>query len=177
MEARTTSRHCWSPTSGVGVWIEDSSCTDAWYAALDAETDGQDQPLRDQHYLRNTFNGFNLGGLLMPVPGAVGTTGDIEIRGNRFLTTPDVQCNQTLLVGAYPNLSAAYEFTNVRVEDNEFGTYARAITLDHVNGGSIRNNRITQLIPSSGATILQHCGEDRQIIVTSSTGVVVEANA
>ena len=174
MEARKSSRHCWAPTSGVGTWIEDSTCTDAWYAALDAETDYQDQPLRDHHYLRNTFDGFSVGGLLIPVPGQTGSAGDIEIRGNKFLTTPDVECNPTVLLGGYPEIGPKYEFSNVIVEDNEFHTYARAINLDRVKGGVVRNNRITQRIPSTGATILQHCGEDRQIIVTNSTGVVVE---
>jgi len=158
------------------VWIEDSTCTDAWYAALDAETDNPAQVLRNQHYLRNTFDGFNLGGLLIPVPGEIGKVSDIEIRGNRFLTPPDVACNQTLMVGAYPETGAGYEFANVRVEDNELRTFARGISLDFVNGGAIRNNRITQLPPPPGTTILQYCGEDRQIIVTSSTGVVVEGN-
>lgn len=178
MEARKTSRHCWSPTSGEGVWIEDSSCSDAWYAALDAETDNQDQPLRNHHYLRNTFDGFNLGGLLIPVPGEIGRVGDIEIQGNRFLTPPDVQCNPTLLVGGYPDPKTVgkVEFTNVTAAENEFATYARAVTYDHVNGGAIRNNKVRQLVPPNGATTLQHCGEDRQIIVTSSSGVAVEGN-
>lgn len=174
MEARKTSRHCWAATSGVGVWIEDSSCTDAWYAGLDAETDNSAQPLRDHHYLRNTFDGFNLGGFFIPVPGDIGKVGDIEIRGNRFLTPPDIECNPTLLVGGYPESGPDREFANVTVRDNEFRTYVRAITLDHVKQGLVSNNRITQLVPESGATILQHCGEERQIIVTGSTGVVVE---
>ena len=169
MEARKTARHCWSPTSGVGVWIEDSTCTDAWYVGLDAETDNQDQPLRDHHYLRNTFDGFNLGGLIVPVPGQVGRApvGDIEIRGNRFLTPPDQVCNPTLLVGAYPNIGPGWEFTNITIRDNEQRAFTRAIVLDRVRGGSVGGNVITQLSPNE-------CGEARQVIVTNSTGVVVD---
>jgi hypothetical protein len=181
VEAKTTARMCFGPTQVDGLWIEDSLCQDAWYAGFDAESDGRDDPVKDIHLLRTTFDGYNHAGIFVPVPGLPGSTRDIEIRGNRLLTGPDKVCNQSIQVGGYPDIPAeevTRVFENVVTEDNEVTALTRAIVYDHVVGGAIRNNRIRELLPPPGFTVFGHCGEDRQVIVTNSSHVVVdEANA
>lgn len=173
VEAKTTARMCFGPTQIDGLWIEDSMCRDAWYGGFDAESDGRLDPVRNLHLLRTTFDGYNNFAILVPVAGEPGTTEDIEIRGNKLLSGPDNRCNQSIQVGAYAN-SNPLTFRNVVTEGNEVAAMTRAITYDHVIGGAIRNNVIRQLLPPAGATVHGSCGDDRQVIVTNSTDVVVE---
>lgn len=176
VEARTTARMCFGPTQVDGLWIEDSVCQDAWYGGLDAESDGRLDPVRNLHILRNTFDGFNNFGILIPVAGEPGTTRDIHIRYNRLLTAPDQQCNQAIHIGSYAD-SNPRSFENVFIENNEIASLTRGIVADHVIGGAIRDNRIRQVAPPEGFTVSGYCGEDRQIIVTNSHGVVIENGA
>ena len=173
VEAETTARHCFAPTQVDGIWIEDSICRDAWYGGLDAESDNRLDPIKNIHVLRSTFEGYNHFGLVVPVAGEPGTTENIEIRANKFLTGPDKNCNQSIQIGAYPD-SNPLTFKNVVTEGNEVVAMTRAITYDHVIGGAIRNNVIRQLLPPGGSTVHGVCGEDRQVVVTNSTDVAVE---
>jgi hypothetical protein len=176
LEAKTTARMCFAPTQVDGFWLEDSSCHDAWYSGLDAETDARTDPARNIHILRNTFSGYNHSGIDVPVAGEGGTTADIEIRGNRLLTGPDKVCNHSIQVGAYPANPSM--FTNIVTEDNEITALAGAIIYDHVDGGSVRNNRIRRLPTPGppGTTVIGWCGYDEQIRVTNSRDVVVADN-
>lgn len=166
-------RMCFGPTMGVNITIQDSSCRDAWYGGLEAELDTVDQPFQNHRYLRNTFDGFLHYGILVPVAGE-GTKG-IEIAGNRFLTGSDNFCSPTILVGAYPD-SNPRTFADVRVEANEITTVARAATLDHVVGGTLKGNTIRRIPTPSGDPVEAWCGTTEPITVTNSTGVVVEGN-
>ena len=142
VEVTTTARHCISPSQGNGVWLEDSVLKDCWYGGLDAELDDPNRDvLKNVHLLRNTFDGFFMFGIALPVAGNSNTT-DIEIRGNRFLTPPDNQCNQTILVGAYP--TNPNTFSRVTVDNNDIVTHGLAVSFDHVVGGSLQHNKITQ---------------------------------
>jgi hypothetical protein len=134
-------RHCFSPNQVIGFWLEDSVGRDCWYGALDAELDAPAQTLQDVHLLRNTFSDFNMLGIFVPVAGDGDNTRDIEIRGNRFLTPPDQPCNTIVEVGVYPENPRT--FKHVVVEDNEIHTGAIAVSFDHVDGGSIKGNRVT----------------------------------
>jgi hypothetical protein len=133
-------RHCFSPNQVIGFWLEDSVGKDCWYGALDAELDSPTQKLQNVHLLRNTFSDFNLLGIFVPVAGDGDNTRDIEIRGNRFLTPPDQPCNTIIEVGVYPENPRT--FKNVVVEDNEMHTGGVAVSFDHVEGGSIKGNRV-----------------------------------
>ncbi len=179
VKSHSPSRHCWALTSGSDQWIEDSYCGDAWYVGTDEETDtGTDpatgatlyQDLVGVHLLRNTFEGIHLGGILFPVPGP--NVRDIEIRGNVFLTAADVPCNTIIVIGGYPNNPET--FKNVIVENNTILTYGgRGIGFDHVEGGSIKNNKITTISEAGCGTA---AGPAPMIEVTSSTNVVQENN-
>jgi hypothetical protein len=138
--ATTTARHCFSPNQVDGFWLEDSTGRDCWYMAIDAELDGIEQVLRNVHFLRNTFDGFKMGGIVVPVAGVGNNTRDFELRGNRFLTRPDNMCNAVVLVGAYPTNTNT--FKNVVVEGNEIKASGSAVEFDHVVGGSIKGNAI-----------------------------------
>lgn len=166
-------RHCWGLAAGINVVIEDSTCRDAWYAGIDAEVDTVDQPLVSHRYLRNTFEGFLHFGILVPVAGD--NTRDFEIRGNRFLTGADSVCQGTILLGAYPD-SNPRVFTGVVVDDNEILAPALAISFDHVEGGSIRGNRIQPQERFPGDSPVAACGHDDRIRVTHSSDVEVDAN-
>lgn len=133
-------RHCFSPNQVVGFWLEDSRGQDCWYGALDAELDATKQKLQNIHLLRNTFTGYNLLGIFVPVAGDGDSTRDIEIRDNKFLTAPDQVCNVIILVGAYPKNPNT--FKNVVVEGNSMKASGPGVTLDHVEGGSVKKNRI-----------------------------------
>jgi hypothetical protein len=171
MEVETVGRMCWGPTSGTNIWIEDSVCRDAWYGGIDAEMDGLDQPLSGHHYLRNTFDGFNHLGIFIPVAATNGSTRDIEIRGNKFLTYPDSGCSAPIHVGGYPDSNPAI-FSNVIVEDNEMKTEGSIVVLDHVNGGSIQRNKMTGYREVGCA----YPAKPPLTKVTNSTGVTVANN-
>ena len=133
-------RHCFSPSQAVGFWLEDSEANDCWYGGFDAELDNVDQKLQDVHILRNTFNGFNMFGIVVPVAGNGTNTQDIEIRDNRFLTLPDNSCNTIIEVGIYPTNPAS--FHNVVIAGNSMKTNGIGVSVDHVKGGRIEGNRI-----------------------------------
>ena len=176
MTVEKTARMCWGPTSGTNIWIEDSSCKDAWYGGLDAEIDNPNQPLQGLHVLRNTFEGFNHLGIFVPVAAANVATRDIEIRDNRFLTPPDQRCIAPIHIGGYPDTNPAM-FRNVVVEGNSLSHYGSGIVLDHVEGGAARNNGLTRLY-AEGFTPEGLCGSALAdpVRVTNSVNVVVEAN-
>ncbi len=177
MQVETTARHCWAPTSGTNIWIEDSSCTDAWYVGLDAEADNLIQPLQSHHYLRNTFSGFNTAGIFVPVAAADGSTRDFEIRDNVFLTSPDNKCAASIHIGGYPDSNPA-RFHNVVVTGNQIEHYGSAIVYDHVEGGSISGNILTRaLVP--GSTAEGYCGvgdASAAIRITNSANISEDAN-
>lgn len=180
MEVETVGRMCWGPTSGNNIWIEDSICRDAWYGGLDAEADSVEQPLRGHHYLRNTFDGFNHFGILIPV--LTDNSGDYEIRDNRFLTANDVPSYPVILVGMYP--SNPRVATGVNVTGNSVKSYCNGIVFDHVQGGTIQNNTLTRVyksLPDGSGTYtptgICGAGYTDPIKVTNSTNVVVGPNA
>lgn len=172
MHVETTGRHCWAPTSGENITIQDSVCKDAWYGGLDAELDDVAQPLRGHRYLRNTFDGYFMFGAIVPVIGNNGTTADIEIRGNRFLTPADNVCNPIIQVGAYPDTNPNVA-DNVVVADNDIVvTQGVTIILDHVRGGSITGNTIN-LEDTAGCNWPNPV---EPVKVTNSTNVTVSGN-
>jgi len=132
-------RHCVSPSQGDGVWLQDSSLTDCWYGGVDAELDDVNQTLKNLHILRNTFDGFFMFGVLVPVAGAGRNTENIEIRDNTFTTPPDNRCNTVIEIGSYP--SNPHTFKNVVVAGNTLlGRSGLAVGFDHVEGGAITGN-------------------------------------
>jgi hypothetical protein len=135
-----TARHCFSPSQAVGFWLEDSEANDCWYGGFDAELDDVKQKLQGIHVLRNTFSGFSLFGIVVPVAGDADNTRDIEIRDNRFETTADAPCNTIIEVGIYPTNPNTIK--HVVVAGNTLKAHGVGIALDHVEGGSIRDNRI-----------------------------------
>lgn len=143
MHVRSVGRMCWGPTSGTNIWIEDSLCEDAWYGGIDAELDSLEQPLQGHHYLRNTFNGFNHLGIFIPVAANSPQTKDVEIRGNRFLTYPDLECSSPIHIGGYPDSNPAI-FYDIVTENNEGKTKASLVVYDHVQGGSVQNNKLLE---------------------------------
>ena len=162
-------RHCYSPNQVDGFWLEDSIARDCWYAALDAELDGVDQTLSNLHFLRNTFDGYFMGGILIPVAGDADSTRDIEIRGNTFLTRPDNVCNDVILVGMYP--TNPNMFANVVVEQNTIKTSGLAVHFDHVAGGSIQGNKLEYV--EAGCA---YPNVSPTVKVDNSTNVAVAAN-
>jgi hypothetical protein len=161
-------RHCYSPSQADGFWLVDSEANDCWYGGFDAELDNVKQKLHDVHVLRNTFNGFNLFGVVVPVAGDGTNTKDIEIRDNRFLTVPTQGCNTIIEVGIYP--ANANVFHNVTIAGNSMKTHGVGVSLDHVRGGRVEANRIEyeeKGCLSAGATPVR---------LTNSTGVTVRGN-
>jgi len=162
-------RHCFSPNQAVGFWLEDSEAKDCWYGGFDAELDDPKQKLQDIHVLRNTFSDFNMFGLVIPVAGNGSNTKDIEIRDNRFLTVPGPVCNTIIEVGIYPTNPNTIK--NVVVEGNSMKAHGVGIAFDHVEGGSIRDNRIEYEDRNC-----QYPRKTPLLRVTNSTGVTTQDN-
>jgi hypothetical protein len=162
-------RHCFSPNQAVGFWLEDSEAKDCWYGGFDAELDDPAQKLQDIHVLRNTFSDFNLFGVVIPVAGDGSNTKDIEIRDNRFLTVPGPICNTIIEVGIYPTNPNTIK--NVVVEGNSMKTHGVGVAFDHVEGGSIRDNRIDYEEKNC-----QYPNKTPPVRVTNSTGVTTQDN-
>ena len=169
VDARKTARHCFSPNQVVGFWLEDSTGSDCWYGALDAELDDVRQKLQDVHVINNTFSDFNLFGIIVPVAGDGDSTRDIEVRGNRFLTAPDQPCNPLVEVGIYP--TNPNRFKNVVVEGNSLKAHGAAIAFLHVDGGRIRGNEIEHSDKNCFAPL-----KTPIVRLRRSTGVTVEDN-
>ena len=167
--ATKTARMCFAATQVVGFWLEDSTAKDCWYGGVDAELDTVKQKLQDIHFLNNTFSDFNLFGIVVPVAGEGDSTRDIEIRGNTFLTIPDAACNTIIEVGIYP--TNPNRFKNVVVEGNIMKAHGVGVAFDHVDGGSIQDNRIEHDPMDCYKT------ETRMVRVKNSAGVTVEDNA
>jgi hypothetical protein len=169
LEGTRAARHCVAVAAVSGLWLEDSTLRDCWYAAVDIEPDAVGEPARDIHILRNTLDGYNLFGIAVPAPGNTGDVDGIEIRGNETLTTGDT-CLGPVLVGYYP--SNPNRILNVVTEDNRFKGLGAGISYDHVQGGSIRNNRVEKTAPDS------LCGPPQPVSVkvTSSVDVTVAGN-
>lgn len=135
----TAARHCVAPSQGDGIWLEDSRLADCWYGGVDAELDSVTQTLKNLHILRNTFDGFFMFGVLVPVAGAGHNTENIEIRDNTFTAGPDNRCNTTIEVGSYP--SNPHTIKNVVVAGNTLlGRSGLGVGFDHVEGGAITGN-------------------------------------
>lgn len=166
-------RVCFAPTSGVNIWIQDSSCKDSWAQALDAEVDTPGEPLQGLHVLRNTFDGYTQGAIFVPIAGDPGKVKDIEIRGNKLISGPDNLCNPSILMNAYP--ASTNRMQNVVVEDNDVWALTRAVQYDHVDGGSIHGNTIHPLPAPTGYDANGWCGEVRQTIVDDSTNVAASS--
>ena len=111
-------------------------------------------------------------GLAVPVAGNGDNTRDIEIRDNTFLGPPDNFCNQVVLVGFYPTNPNTIK--NVVVEGNKIFSSGTAIEFEHVVGGSIQNNTITQVPP--GTTAEQYCQGSSAPVLKNSSGVTVANN-
>ena len=175
VRAETVARVCFGPTQVVGLWIEDSSCKRAFYGGLDAEIDRIEDLMQDVHILRNTFEDYSHFAIMVPLAGAPdGSTRNIEIRGNRILTAGTNVCAAPITVGAYPAVTR--RFHNVVIEDNDVTAVARGILYDHVDGGSVRNNRVRRVPAPMGHTAAGWCGEDRPVISNTSAGVVIADN-
>ena len=175
-------RVCFAPTEAINVRIQNSTCKDAWTWGLDAEADANGDgtvtlPINGLHVVGNTFEGYNFGGIAVPVGGNVGNVREIEIRGNRLLSGPDGPCQPSILVGAYPD-NLANRFQQIVVEGNEIRSLTRAIVYYHVDGGAVRDN-VVHAISLGGGGVGGgdvQCGEPRQVIVEDSPGVAVERN-
>ncbi|HEX2053867.1 MAG TPA: hypothetical protein VHJ78_09125 [Actinomycetota bacterium] len=175
--AISTARHCFAPTSAIGFWLEDSLGQDCWYSGVDAELDEVEHYLQDVHLLRNTFDGFFSVGIAFPVAGSGDNTRDYEIRDNDLRTIPDASpCNPVILINAYPE-SNPNTTKNVVIEGNSVKAWGSAIVVDHVDGGSIRENKIERS-PPAGTTSEMQCSPSgaEPVRVTNSSGVEVAAN-
>jgi fibronectin type 3 domain-containing protein len=170
VQSVSSSRHCWALTSGSNIWIEDSVCRDAWYIGTDQEIDNLDQPLIGLHILRNTFDGYGLGGITVPVAGV--ETRDIEIIGNIFLTPVDLPrtCNSVIGIGGWPENPNVFE--NVTIRNNTIPAYdgSPAIQLDNIKNGLVKDNKITSAPGGSCSN------EPPKVTVTDSTEMTVENN-
>lgn len=134
-------RHCVSPSQGDGVWLEDSTLTDCWYGGFDGELDDVTQTLKNVHVLRNTFDGFFMFGVLVPVAGAGNNTENIEIRDNTFTAGPDNRCNTTIEIGMYP--SNPHTIKNVVVAGNRLQARSGlGVRFGRVEGGAITGNTV-----------------------------------
>jgi hypothetical protein len=167
--ATKAARHCFSPNQVVGFRLEDSTGRDCWYGALDAELDEPEQKLQDVHIVDNTFAGFNMFGIVVPVAGDGDNTRDIEIRGNRFLTAPDQPCNPVIAIGSYPMSPNTIE--DVVVADNAMKAPGVAIAVDHVRGGRIAGNRVEYT--ERGCA---HPQKPPVVRLTNSAGVTADDN-
>ena len=156
-------------TGGIGLWLEDSRISDAWYLGVDLEIDVPGQPLHDVHILRNTFDGSFFGAIAIPWPGDGRNIDGIEIRGNRTLAPPD-SCGPQISINTHPDETDT--MSNVVTEQNDLLTLSRGIIYRSVTAGAIRYNRIEKR-PSSFA-----CGDpdEAPILVPRSPDVVVEHN-
>jgi hypothetical protein len=182
------SRVCLAPVQGINNTFKDSTFRHCWTWGVDAEADADPDgnlhnalPIDGLRLLNNTFEGFNYGSIAAPVGGDADTVvGNIEIRGNRILTTPTIQvCAPSILIGAYYE-NLRNRFRNVVVEDNVILAFTRAVVLYHVVDGSIRNNeiRFDGLGLAAPDPTLQ-CSpppEISPIVVADSTKVVVANN-
>ena len=166
-------RHCISPSQGDGVWLEDSTLTDCWYGAFDAELDDVTQTLKNLHILRNTFDGYFMFGVLVPVAGSGNNTENIEIRGNTFTTSPDNHCNTTIEIGTYP--SNPNTIKNVVVAGNTLlgARSGLGVRFDHVVGGEITGNT-AQAYLEAGCS---HPAVTPFSRLTNSAGVTIANNA
>ena len=162
-------RQCVAPTAAIGFWLEDSTLRDCWYGGVDFERDAPGEPMHDAHVLRNTFEGFNFFAVAGTSPGNTGDTNGVEVRGNRTLTPGDT-CIATVIFGYYPE--NPNRMLNVVVEDNQLKSLANGITYDHIEGGSIRNNRLEKTAPDS------LCGPPAPVAVafTNSVNIAVAGN-
>lgn len=169
LDIARTARHGVALTGGVGIWLEDSRISDAWYLGVDLEIDVPGQPLQDIHLLRNTFDGTFFSAIALPWPGDGRSVDGIEIRGNRTLAPPD-NCGPQISINAYPDQTVTV--SNVVVEDNQLLTLSRGIIYRSTTSGAIRRNRIEKR-PSPSA-----CGdpEEAPVLVPNSSNVVVEGN-
>lgn len=169
VRSEEASRMCFALTSGNNMWLEDSYCKNAWYGGSDEELDNPQQPMVGLHVLRNTFEGFNLFGFNIPVPGP--NVKDIEIKGNTFLTSADQKCNPVVIVGGYPTNPDT--FKNVTIDYNTFTTYGTAIAVDHINVGSISNNKVTTK-PGGGCAL--GAGQPAPLVTVSNSTSLVQSN-
>ena len=134
-----SARHCVSPSQSDGFWLEDSTLADCWYGAFDGELDNVTQKLKNVHILRNTFDGYFMFGIAIPVAGDGNNTENIEIRDNTLKTRPDNYCNTIIEVGLYP--TNPNTFKNVVVANNTLTSRSGiGVSFDHVEGGAIRDN-------------------------------------
>jgi len=171
VSAEGTSRMCFGLTSGINMWVEESSCKSAWYGATDQEIDNAKQPLEGVHFVRNTFDEFNLFGYLLPVAGP--RVKDISILGNVFKTPPDTRCNPTIGMGGYKENTE--NIKDVRIENNTMVVHGTAISLDSIAGGTVKDNKI--LIAPGEPSCNTAAGAAPLVTVSArSTGVVLENN-
>lgn len=169
LDINRTARQGVAFTGGVGLWLEDSKISDAWYLGVDLEIDVPGQLLQDVHIVRNTFDGSFFGAVALPWPGDGRSVDGIEIRGNRTLAPPD-NCGPQISINAHPDQTVTV--ANVVTEENDLLTLSRGIIYGSVISGTVRDNRI-QKRPSSLA-----CGdpEEAPVLVPRSPNVVVEGN-
>ena len=168
IDGTRAARQCITVTSASGFWLEDSTLRDCWYGGVDLERDEPGETQRDVHILRNTFDGFNLFAIALPLPGNDGATNGVEIRGNKIVTPGDT-CFAPIMAGYL--LSGPARFWNVVIEDNEVKTLHNGIVLDRVQDGSVRRNRIERTVPAS------LCGPPAGVpVVLTNSAVVVSEN-
>ncbi len=172
-DIQTTYRMCFGPTSGVGIWIEDSVCRDNWYGGLDAEVDHATDPMNDLHVLRNTFDGYVHFGLAVPVAGP--EIRDVEIRDNRFLTAPDNLCQPTVWISVW---DTPVYMRQIVIEANDIAFYHLAVKIDRVDSGVVRDNNLRPVPHPQGLPAGGWCDPayPDPIRVTNSTGVIVGPN-
>ena len=164
-------RHCVSPSQGDGIWLEDSRLEDCWYGAFDAELDDVSQTLKNLRILRNTFDGFFIFGVLVPVAGTGNNTENIEIRDNTFMAGPDNICNTTIEIGVYPTNPNTIK--NVVVAGNTLHSRSGlAVRFDHVEGGAITGNSV----PAYREGGCSHPAPTPFSRLTNSSGITVADN-
>jgi hypothetical protein len=172
VQVTTAARHCVSPSQGDGVWLEDSTLTDCWYGGFDGELDDPAQTLRNLHILRNTFDGFFMFGVAVPVAGFAANTEHVEIRDNTFTSGPDNRCNTTIEIGSYPTNPNTIK--DVVVTGNTLGPRSGlGVRFDHVEGGAITGNAGTAYVEGG----CRRPGPTPFAQLTNSTGVTVDDNS
>jgi hypothetical protein len=165
-------RHCVAPSQGDGVWLEDSTLADCWYGGFDGELDDATQKLKNLHILRNTFDGFFMFGIAVPVAGNADNTENIEIRDNTFTVGPDNVCNTTIEIGSYPTNRNTIK--NVVVAGNTLlARSGLGVRFARVEGGAITGN-------AAGGYLEAGCSHPAPTPFSAlihSTGVTIENNS
>ena len=188
------SRVCLGPTQGINNTFRDSYFKNCWMSGIDAEADGDwdgnvhnNLPIDGLKLINNTFEGYNLSGIAVPVggdfyhadPADRTMVGNIEIRGNKLLTGPTLgPCAPSILIGV-SGYSSSNRIKNVTIKDNEIVAMANAVFFNHADGGLIQDNKFfyTDYGLEGGAQVQCDPGYRDMVKIYDSTDITQSNNS